>query len=481
MVNKGHKKDDPSQEKLLNLFFAALMCALTGSILGLGLRGKFAPLMPTSPSVQVTTTNSDGTMTMHSPFNANSMSKPVVMSDEAIPPPMTYGDCLVDVKAQEEGYTQDWCYNMANPPWPACYPLGVPGWHRTDNIIVTFPDPAVCGTAISDSWQIAGWYTTYVQLAPDAIFTPPPLSSGARALVKVISGSLIDVGENGIMREDGQWETYPVTPPLMTRSLKVPHSTEQVRAGENGAAFIWFVVPEDLLDTPVLDMDSPPASLISGPYSSLLQWKTFYEYAGDDNLKDLDFWNMPGILVNNYDGSRLHYNQWWTVLETNPVDGGYHDHTDLVANNTFAELHMTLYAATASAGMQTQMPGTENTKQTWPGGTDPERWYTLNTNWDNSQLVLPMPNGYAHGPIWAVNTDTGRPFTCPSGGVMYPWHRLVLGTNPDGGPDVYHDPPRFHLWMAFEHPPEHVTIPQQMLAQWHNAYLQNRDGNCPRR
>lgn len=475
-----HKDEDPSQTQLCSAGFAAIMVALTAGILAMGLQGRFAgTYYPGDPATDGFITEADGTTSMVQPFTANALANPMEMTDDIVPPPMTYGSCTVDISPQEAGFTQPWCNNVADAPvsfdepkWPACYPLGVPNWHAEDNIIVTFPNPFSCQTAISDTWRIAGWYMTYIQLAPGATFTPPPLSRAARAMLKVIRGSLLDVGENGVLREDGQWETFPVTPPLHARSLRVPHTTEQIRAGAVGAAFIWFLAPEELLNTPVTSMTAPPASLISGPFSDLLQWRTFSEATG---ATFEEFWNLAGILVNNYDGSYLHYNQWWTVREDNPVDGGYHSHDGMYPNNTFAELHMTMYAATAGAGMQTQMPNSENSDLVMSPGEG--NWYNRN-DMAETQLVLPMPPGYSHGPLWSVDTKTGRPEFCPNGGVKYPWHRLVLGTNPDDGIPSYHNPLRYQLWQAFEHPPQYVTIPEQMLTNWHNAYLQNKDGYC---
>mmetsp|Transcript_40575 Transcript_40575/g.75226 ORF Transcript_40575/g.75226 Transcript_40575/m.75226 type:complete len:485 (-) Transcript_40575:332-1786(-) len=456
-LSSGPKRDDPSCAALSALIFSGVMVCLTGSILGLGLNGRFVQMPPPQPDFNNTMSSST-----QSAASYEDVENPVSWSDGVGPPMMTYGRCLVDISRQEQGFLQPWCpdFETPSPIWgdpkhPACYPIGVPPWHPEDNIIVTFPDPADCQVAVSDSWQIAGWYTTYIQLAPNAQFQPPALSKDAESMIKLYRGSVTGVGENGIMRDDGEWETFVVTPPLMTRSLKVPHTTEVVQAGPNGAAFAWFVAPTALLKTPVTDMFSPPASTIEGPFSNLLEWRTFADRT-NDNAFSPEFWNLAGILVRNSDGTRLAYNQWWTVREDDPVDGGYHNHAGMAWNSTFAELHMTLYAATASAGMQTMLPGTTTANRTANPQPPPAGQGTFwgRNDAPETQLVLPMPPGHVHGPLWAVDRDNGRPQRCPGGGVMYPFHRLVLGTNPDEGVERYHSPPRYHLWVAFEHPPE---------------------------
>mmetsp|Transcript_6677 Transcript_6677/g.11831 ORF Transcript_6677/g.11831 Transcript_6677/m.11831 type:complete len:471 (-) Transcript_6677:221-1633(-) len=449
---------------------------LAGGILGSGLNGKFG-IQP-----------------------SDAMFGNIVTSSVQAPA-ATSGSCQMVASRQPPAVSSwtaennlEWCnaINHEGPVWtdprhPACYPIGVPKWHPEDNIIVTLPNPADCAVSVSDTWTIAGWHVTYVQLAPNAVFTPPQLSWAVQSMLKVYRGSVIDVGENGVMNEDLQWETFTTTPPLASRSLKVPHFVREVRAGTSGAVFAWFTVPSVMLEQAVTNMGAAPATTIGGPFSNLLNWRTFADRSNDTQFSP-NFWNMPGIKLNENDGTHLTYNQWWTNSESDPVDGGYHNHGDTFANNTFAELHMTMYAATASAGMQTQMPNTQNQQVQENPSQIPDlpgagTWYGQN-DMSEVQLVLPMPPGYAHGPLWAVNAD-GTPRTCAgSGRVVYPFHRLVLGTNPadlNGGTAIgpFSDPPRYQLWMAFEHLPGDVNIPPQMLAAWHNAYLQNEDGtNC---
>jgi len=482
------KQDDPSQHALCSLIFTATMVCLTGTILGFGLNGKFGYAPGTFPEAGSGVAMGSASMSQQGSslrFPSGTGSAGTAQANSVVTPQMTDGTCLVNVSPQATGFTESWCQSIpdSTPVWgnakyPACYPLGVPEWHPTENIIVTLPNPAECDVAVSDTWRIAGWFTTYVQLAPGAVFTPPPPTASAQSFIKIYRGSLLDVGNNGILRDDGRWETFVVTPPLGARSMRVPLSTDSIEAGSIGAAFVFFMAPTELLETPVTDMMSGPASIIEGPYSELLEWRTFRDRTGHDIFSE-EFWNLAGILINEYDGSRLCYNQWWTVREDDPVDGGYHDHTDKVQNNTFAELHMTMYAATASAGMQTQLPHTMNLRtDANPSDVsgDAGQWYARNDD-PEVQMVIPMPPGYAHGPLWAVDPETRGPQMNCEGGVVYPFHRLVLGTGADG--DAYHNPPRYQLWVAFEHPPQHTTVPEQMLAKWSNAYLQTEDGNLP--
>jgi hypothetical protein len=270
-----------------------------------------------------------------------------------------------------------------------------------------------------------------------------------------------------------------MNPPMTVHSARVPYSSTEITAGENGAVFIWWVVSQEVMNTAVTSMTEHPATTVAGPFSELLNWQLFSARTADPAFAE--FWNMPGIKVNEFDGTHLHYNQWWTVREDDPVDGGYHDHAGLVANNTFGELHMALFQATATAGMQSALPGTQNLDLVQNPNPIPEgesgTWYN-NNDIPEVQLTLPLLPGYVHGPLWAVETETGLPITNCNGGIVYPWHRHVIGTNPSG-PASFHNPLRFQLWVAYEHPLQYVATPPEMLAHWPNAYLQNRDGNFP--
>jgi len=353
-----------------------------------------------------------------------------------------------------------------------------------DNIFVTLPDPAGCDIAVSDTWNIAGWRMTYVQLTPGTVWTPPAQSPDAEYFIKIITGSVLNVGHSGILRDDGNWEMFVVTPPLTVHSARVPYSTRQVTAGAEGAVLAWFTVPSEVMDDVVTSMTEPPATTVEGPFSNLLTWELFETRANEQPGERGEFWNMPGIKLNAHDGTHINYNQWWTVREDNPIDGGYHDHTDLFANNTFAELHMTMYAATPTCGMQTELPGTQNLNLVPNPDPVPDlpgwgSWYRRNDD-PEVQLNLPIPPGYVHGPLYAVDNTTGAPIVNCNGGVVYPWHRLVMGTNPNpGGPLTFNTPQRYQLWMPFEHPPRFAVVPQAMLAHWPNTHLQTQTGNFP--
>ena len=144
-----------------------------------------------------------------------------------------------------------------------------------------------------------------------------------------------------------------------------------------------------------------------------------------------------------------------------------HDHSDLNKTNAFAEIHMAMYAANGVSGMQTTLMGTENLnyKQN-PADTGIGNSYNLN-NQTEVQIAIPMPPGFAHGPLWSVDPATGEPTLMCSGGVMYPFHRWLISANGESN-----DPLRYSMWVAFEHLPKDVTVPQKMLTEWPNANLQ---------
>lgn len=127
-----------------------------------------------------------------------------------------------------------------------------------------------------------------------------------------------------------------------------------------------------------------------------------------------------------------------------------------------------MYAANGVSGMQTTLMGTENLnyKQN-PVDTGIGNSYNQN-NQTEVQIAIPMPPGFAHGPLWSVDPATGEPTLMCSGGVMYPYHRWLISAN--GEPN---DPLRYSMWVAFEHLPKDVTVPQKMLTEWPNANLQN--------
>lgn len=155
-------------------------------------------------------------------------------------------------------------------------------------------------------------------------------------------------------------------------------------------------------------------------------------------------------------------------LPGNSLSLSSHDHSDLDSTNTFGEIHMMMYSANNVGGMQTTLSGTENLN--WvqnPEDTGIGNSFNKN-NETEIQIAIPMPPGYGHGPLWSVDPVTGEPTRLCSGGIQYPPHRMLTQAN---GPP--HSPPRYQMWVAFEHLPEDVTVPLKMLTEWPNAYLQS--------
>ena len=144
-----------------------------------------------------------------------------------------------------------------------------------------------------------------------------------------------------------------------------------------------------------------------------------------------------------------------------------HDHSNLNKDNAFGEIHMAMYAANGVSGMQTTLPGTEN--KNWkanPADTGVGNSFAQNDQTE-VQIAIPMPPGFAHGPLWSVDPATGEPTRTCAGGIQYPFHRWLIQAN--GAPN---SPLRYSMWVAYEHVPEDVTVPLKMLTEWPNAYLQ---------
>jgi hypothetical protein len=342
--------------------------------------------------------------------------------------------------------------------------VGVPSWHQQGNIVVTLA-PEDCGVVASDTWNIAQWSLNIVQIAPNQAFVPPTLADDERQLVKILRGSLIDVNVNGILK-DGHWHTFTVTTPNRAIPLYIDSGVTEITAGDDGAVITYWTVSEKTLATPATNMTVSPITDISGPYTENLKWIPTGDLFGD-KFKGVEFWNLAGIFVQENDGSRLMNMQWWTFGEDFDADA-YHDHSDLTTENTFGEIHMTMFQGSSVSGMQTTLPATKNLN--WKG--NPEPIPSSNVAYEKNdqtevQIAMPMPPGFAHGPLWSVDPSTGKPTRSCNGGVKYPFHRTLVD---DLGPN--NSPLRYTLWVAFEHVPKDVTVPLEMITEWPNANLQ---------
>ena len=379
----------------------------------------------------------------------------------------------MNVSLQAEGYLHEWCKDVSSKAkFPACYPAGVPEWHPENNIIVQLPDPSSCPVAVSPEWIIAGWSWKYIQLAPGESY-PLSVNKSEQAFMKLIRGSVLDVNQIGVQAPSGHWETFVVTPPNTERSLELDHRLSAIKAGDKGAVFALMVVPVELFNVPITTMDQAPTTTISGPHSDVMKWTKFPTYFPDAFPESLEFWNLAGILLRDHTGARLNYNQWWTQSQIDSTDGGYHNHAGTPGNLTFGELHMVMYSAAPNTGMIVQLPHTISTETVKKPEEIPENNKYFWNQRDNEyvQMTLPLPPGYVHGPLWSINASNGEPTRDCVGAVRYPWHGLVTGPiNAAGGTS---QPPRYTLWVVFEHAPEVITVPTSMLQYVTNAYLQN--------
>lgn len=173
------------------------------------------------------------------------------------------------------------------------------------------------------------------------------------------------------------------------------------------------------------------------------------------------------INIQENDGSRLMNMQWWTFREDFNTDAYHNQHPD------FGEIHMTMYSASGTTGMRTTLPSTENLN--WVPNPDPTPANSvayIERDQTEVQIVMPMPPGFAHGPLWSVDPSTGEPTLDCEGQAQYPmhgWYVDDLGEN---------DPLRYALWVAFEHPLEDVVVPREMMTEWPNSNLQTTVKDC---
>jgi len=368
------------------------------------------------------------------------------ISESSAAPAVTVGDCAIDVRLQDVNETL----------------VGVAPWHPDNNIVVKLAG-SDCSVGVSPTWTIAGWENTIVQIAPNTVFTPPSLADNERQLFKLMRGTLIDVNLNGIFHND-RWETYTVTPANRAASMFVDSSVADFAAGAEGAVIVYMKVTTEILDTPATDMTAAPVTTISGPLSENLVWtRTPAEWGAHP-----EFWNLAGILMQENDGSRLAHMQWWTFREDGNADG-YHDHTDLTDENAFGEMHMTMFVPNGVTGMQTTLPNTKNLnfKPNPEDTTGTGNSYAKNDQ-PEIQIAIPMPPGHAHGPLWSVDPATGEAARICKGGIQYPFHRMLVKSN-----GAANTPLRYLLWVAWEHLPEDVVVPLEMITEWPNAYLQS--------
>ncbi len=141
--------------------------------------------------------------------------------------------------------------------------------------------------------------------------------------------------------------------------MYIDSSVDAIKVGDEGAVIVYIKVTEETLGTPLTDMSASPATDIAGPFSENLVWNPFNDLVPAEwtagGMDFVEFYNLAGILLQENDGSRLNYMQFWTVREDMDVDGGHHNHADLTTENAFAEIHMATYVANGVAGMQVSM------------------------------------------------------------------------------------------------------------------------------
>jgi hypothetical protein len=440
----------------LTALFAVVGGTALGVVATLGIEGKFSSSQNFLTAAAIEPVSKDEVKAFDQQGSATSA---------------TTGTCEVKVAMQEKKYLQPWCQDVEEKArFPACYPLGVPQWHPQDNVIVSMPDPGSCNVAVSPEWVVCGWSYRYVQLAAGQALSLEGIDGAKHVFLKMIQGTVLDTNENGVFK-NGHWETYVVTPPNTERNLEVNRNVKEIKAGDQGATFALMTVDGNLLETAFTDMNLAPATTISGPFTENWKWTQFGTYF--PVFKPTHFWNLAGILLHDHKGERLCYNQFWTSRQDSISDGGYHNHDNAFENNTFGELHMVMYAAAPNTGMIVQLPNTANTdtrSNPFPVPEDKEYFYNQRGN-KYVQLTVPLPPGYVHGPLWSINDKTGKPTLDCHKAIRYPYHGLITGSI--GADGQFSDPPRYTMWVVFEHPAQFVDVPTPMLQYADNAYLQN--------
>jgi len=320
--------------------------------------------------------------------------------------------------------------------------------HPQDNIMVALSDLSNCSMALSDTWVVAGWSLRFVQLAPHEIWEISPGADEQPAL-KLLNGSLLDIGYDGVLRDDGRWESFTVTTPYQARSLHLNNRLRRIQAGAHGAVFAFFVIPLSLLSTPLTSFAEGPAANISGPFSNLLQWVNIL---GDQG----EWYNLAGFVVNSHHGKRLATLQWWADREVEDIA---HDKFHNGKRNVDTKLHYFLYASSANSGIKVNLPTASDSHS---------RAYSDQVLYDKGadrkpQVLIALPPGFIHGPFWLVNASNGQAMVDHDGYVMYSYHRMISGMTSN---DTFHKPARYNVWGEVDQPPEFMTLPSQMLDHW---------------
>ena len=116
-----------------------------------------------------------------------------------------------------------------------------------------------------------------------------------------------------------------------------------------------------------------------------------------------------------------------------------HDHSNLNKDNAIGEIHMAMYAANGVSGMQTTLVGTVNLN--WKA--NPEDTGVGNSYGQNDQtevqIAIPMPPGFAHGPLWSVDPATGEPTRTCLRGIQFPFREYIMSSQCpfyDAGGDI---------------------------------------------
>lgn len=285
--------------------------------------------------------------------------------------------------------------------------------------LLYFPYPTSIKKAqIIPLMEIAGYKVTFEIHPPNAL---PPGRTYAKQAIRVLWGQVSDSDGTIIRRAN-------YVKPLKKASAAV--KAKVLKTGAEGVVFIRFesISTEEERATwtenskiPVKIHFKPSYSSLSLPDGSL----KFKQYDTKDPKRD--FWNLTGFHFRFADTKvSLAHMQFWTAGKE--VNCGLHNHSD----NTFLELHLSLFAGTGNGGMWWVHDGVT---------VDPENPDATNDPKDFNKL--PLASLEEHGGFWKTDC-TGKPIRRKDSSVDYPWHKWQAGDQKCAQ----------DIWAVFEYNPE---------------------------
>ncbi len=250
------------------------------------------------------------------------------------------------------------------------------------NITFDRETPAQC----SAEWSVAGWKIQFFRLLANETATVD--QSRGVVHVKVVTGALTAPA------------LVPFADPGQLRRIAVDESS--LHAGPDGAILAVMTETPDVPD----NLNSMHELALAGPDAEGLQWELFFDrFGGAEVFSGVDAHIVPGFHLLDSDGSEIAYIHFWTMGKGGDASTHNHGHRPSSHAPAFAETHFVFNNGTGAGGMyRCAEPGAE-------------------------REMMVMQRGEEHGPLWAVDPETGMPARRPNGAVEYGWHGWKAGTN----------------------------------------------------